>query len=96
MFLQDYQSYHQGKVPSRYVFTERLHFIKISRKGSVVFYPGLVSVIWEVFLDSGKCFGFLELFWILGSVLSLRATVVNPLNSSPALKFFRGHTDIFQ
>ena len=43
------------------------------------FYLRHVFEIWEVFLDSGKCFGFLELFWILGSVLSSRATVVNPL-----------------
>ena len=26
-------------------------------------------VVWEVFLDSARCFEFREVFWILGSVL---------------------------
>ena len=33
------------------------------------------SGFWKVFLNSRKCFEFWEVFWILGSVLSLRATV---------------------
>ena len=41
---------------------------KIVEKVVLSFYLGHVFGIWEVFLDSGKCFGFLELFWILGSV----------------------------
>ena len=38
---------------------------KIVEKVVLSFYLGHVFGIWEVFLDSGKCFGFLEVFWIL-------------------------------
>ena len=35
---------------------------------------GSVFGFWDVFLDYGKCFGFRDVFWILGRVLSLQAT----------------------
>ena len=36
---------------------------------------GSVYGLWEVFLESGTCFGFWEVFWILGNVLFLQATI---------------------
>ena len=56
------------------MFTERLTFhwrfalkssCSLNKIVEKVVYLGHVFGIWEVFLDSGKCFGFLELFWIL-------------------------------
>ena len=38
-------------------------------------YSGMCFGLCVVFLNSRKCFGFWDVFWILGSVLSLRATV---------------------
>ena len=44
-------------------------------ESKIVLDSGMCFGFWEVFLNSRKYFGFWVVFWILGSVLSLQATV---------------------
>ena len=43
---------------------------------------------WEVFVDSGTCFGFWEVFWILGRVLDSGKCLVLMSHRSIEFKLF--------